>query len=114
MVSCSEEPGAGKLPAGICEGGAGQPASLPRQKKVPVIDLHARSIETCEKLGREGCIAFSPTKVVDGTNTVDNTHLDRKGSAIFGRIVAEELVKAAPQLKECFAPDRGPTPAAQK
>src|SRR5262245_777984 len=30
-VSCSEEPGAGKLPAGIREGGAGQPASLPRQ-----------------------------------------------------------------------------------
>ncbi|MCX6928928.1 MAG: hypothetical protein NT154_37815, partial [Verrucomicrobia bacterium] len=31
-ASCSEEPGAGKLHAGICEGGAGQPASLPRQK----------------------------------------------------------------------------------
>ena len=29
-ASCSEEPGAGKLHAGICEGGAGQPASLPR------------------------------------------------------------------------------------
>ena len=27
----AEEPGAGKPPAGICEGGAGQPASLPRQ-----------------------------------------------------------------------------------
>ncbi len=74
------------------------------EKKVPVIDLHARSIETCEKLGREGCIAFSPTKVVDGTNTVDNTHLDKKGSAIFGRIVAEELVKAAPDLKEFISP----------
>ena len=30
-VNCPEEPGAGILPAGICEGGAGQPASLPRQ-----------------------------------------------------------------------------------
>jgi len=29
-VSRREEPGAGKPPAGICEGGAGQPASLPR------------------------------------------------------------------------------------
>ena len=29
-ASCPEEPGAGKLHAGICEGGAGQPASLPR------------------------------------------------------------------------------------
>jgi retron-type reverse transcriptase len=30
-ASCSEEPGAGQLHAGICEGGAGQPASLPRR-----------------------------------------------------------------------------------
>ena len=30
-ASCSEEPGAGILHAGICEGGAGQPASLPRR-----------------------------------------------------------------------------------
>jgi len=29
-ASCLEEPGAGKLHAGICEGGVGQPASLPR------------------------------------------------------------------------------------
>ena len=29
-ASCPEEPGAGKLHAGICEGGAGQPASLPQ------------------------------------------------------------------------------------
>jgi hypothetical protein len=33
-ASCSEEPGAGKLHAGICEGGAGQPASLPRHHKM--------------------------------------------------------------------------------
>jgi len=29
----AEEPGAGKPPAGICAGGAGQPASLPRQQE---------------------------------------------------------------------------------
>src|SRR5579862_925154 len=29
-------------------------------KKIPVVDLHARSIEICEKLGRKGCLAFSP------------------------------------------------------
>jgi pectinesterase len=72
------------------------------EHKVPVIDLHTRSIEECEKLGREGCLAFSPSKAVDGTNTVDNTHLNEKGSAIFGRIVAEELTKAVPQLAPCF------------
>jgi pectinesterase len=73
------------------------------EQKVPLIDLHARSIETCEKLGREGCIAFSPTKVVDGTNTVDNTHLDKQGSRLFGRIVAKELVKVVPDLQEFVA-----------
>ena len=72
------------------------------ENKIPVIDLHTRSIEEYEKLGREGCLAFSPSKAVDGTNTEDNTHLNEKGSAIFGRIVAEELTKAVPQLAPCF------------
>ena len=74
-------------------------------KKVPVIDLHSRSIEVCENLGREGCLEFSPMKLVDGTNTVDNTHLNEKGSAIFGKVVAEELVKTVPELKPCFRLD---------
>src|SRR5215470_19041429 len=34
-ASCSEEPGAGKPPAGICEGGVRQLALLPRQWKPP-------------------------------------------------------------------------------
>src|ERR1051326_1760806 len=72
------------------------------EKYVPLIDLHSRSIEVCEKLGRDGCPSFSPTKVVDGTNTVDNTHLNEKGSAIFGEVVAKELIKAVPELKDCF------------
>jgi pectinesterase len=82
------------------------------EKKVPVIDLHARSIEICEKLGREGCLAFSPTKTVDGTNTVDNTHLTGEGHLIFGKVAAEELVKAVPELKPCFKP-RDEWPQAQ-
>src|SRR5262245_13931473 len=35
-ASCSEEPGAGIPPAGICEGGAGQPVSLPRHLQCQV------------------------------------------------------------------------------
>jgi hypothetical protein len=35
IASCGEEPGAGKPLAGICEGGAGQPASLPRSLSGP-------------------------------------------------------------------------------
>jgi pectinesterase len=75
------------------------------EKKVPVLDLHARSIEICQKLGKEGCLAFSPMKTVDGTNTVDNTHLTKDGHVIFGKLVAEELLKAVPELKSSFKPE---------
>ena len=68
------------------------------EKHVPVLDLHARSIEVCEQLGREECLKFSPMKVVAGTNTVDNTHLNAQGSVMFARLVVEELRKAAPEL----------------
>jgi lysophospholipase L1-like esterase len=64
------------------------------EKKVPLIDLHARSIELYEKLGREGCLALSPRK--DGG--YDNTHLNAQGSEVIGRIVAEELKRAVSEL----------------
>ena len=68
------------------------------EKHVLVLDLHARSIVLCEQLGREECLKFSPMKVVDGTNSVDNTHLNAQGSVMFARLVVEELRKAAPEL----------------
>ena len=43
-VSNSEEPGAEKLHAGICAGGARQRASLPRWRKRNVIDMHLRGM----------------------------------------------------------------------
>jgi pectinesterase len=67
-------------------------------QKVPLIDLHARSIELCEKLGGDGCVKFSAVKVVDGTNMVDTTHLNEAGSVLFGGVVAGELRKAVPEL----------------
>ena len=72
---------------------------LAREKGVPLVDLHARSIELCERLGREKCNELSPLK---NTNQIDNTHLNAKGSLVFARLVAEELVKAVPELKPCF------------
>jgi pectinesterase len=68
------------------------------EKKIPLVDLHARSIELCEKLGREKCYEFSPTKTVDGTNTYDGTHLKGAGRVLFARLVVEELRKAVPEL----------------
>jgi polygalacturonase len=68
-------------------------------QKVPLVDLHARSIELCERMGREGCYAFSPLK---GTNEIDNTHLNAQGSLLFARLVVEELLRALPELKPCL------------
>ncbi len=65
------------------------------EKHVPLVDLHARSIELYEKLGKEACNDLSPKKP-DGT--IDNTHLNAKGSQMIGPIVADELKKAVPEL----------------
>ncbi len=67
-------------------------------KKVPLVDLHASSIELCEKLGREKCYEFSPTKVDNGTNAFDGTHLKGIGRVMFARLVVEELRKSIPEL----------------
>jgi pectinesterase len=67
-------------------------------KNVPLVDLHARSIELCEQLGPEKCYEFSPTKVVNGTNAYDGTHLRGPGRVMFARLVVEELRKAVPAL----------------
>jgi lysophospholipase L1-like esterase len=65
------------------------------EKHVPLVDLHARSIELYEKLGKEACNDLSPKKT-DGT--IDNTHLNAKGSQTIGPLVADELKKAVPEL----------------
>jgi lysophospholipase L1-like esterase len=64
------------------------------EKKVPLIDLHARSIELYEKLGKAGCNELSPRT----DKRIDNTHLNAKGSQVIGKIVAEELKRAVPSL----------------
>ena len=83
------------------------------EKKVPLIDLHARSIELYEKLGKEGVLPLSPmkdaepkpkdSKASDSPKTApakvyDGTHLNAKGSDVIGPIVAEELKKVVPEL----------------
>ena len=70
------------------------------EKHVPLLDLHARSIEVCEQMGPEKCVEFSPKKKVNGvlTDEIDGTHLNPKGSMIFARVVVEELRKNVPDL----------------
>ncbi len=74
------------------------------EKRVPLVDLQARSIALCESLGPEKCLEFSPPKIVDGTNTggFDGTHLNAKGYVLFAQLVVDELRKAAPPLAPLF------------
>jgi lysophospholipase L1-like esterase len=67
-------------------------------KNVPLVDLHTRSKAYCEKLGREGCLFFSPMKTSDGKQVPDGTHLDPDGYVPFARFVVEELRAAVPEL----------------
>jgi pectinesterase len=67
-------------------------------KHVPLVDLHDRSKELCESLGREKCLEFSPIKTVNGTKAFDHTHLTGLGHVMFARLVVEELRRAVPAL----------------
>lgn len=83
---------------------------IARLKNVPLIELHDRSKELCEKLGRDGCLAFSPKKE---NGSYDGTHLGPEGRVLFGRIVAEELRSAVPALVSCILSEpRDPVPQA--
>ena len=72
---------------------------LAADKHVLLIDLHASSKDLCEQLGREKCNELSPLK---GTNEVDNTHLNAKGSVVFARLVVTGLEQAVPELAPYF------------
>jgi len=90
---------------------AGEVRKLAAANHVPLVDLHARSIELCESLGPEGCLQFSPLKSVKGTNAVDGTHLRGVGRVMFARLVVDELRKAAPGLAPVLrAEPRNPLP----
>jgi pectate lyase len=67
---------------------------LAKEKTVPLVDLHARSIELLNQLGPEASAAFDPK----GTARPDKTHLSAKGSEAMAKLVAEELRKVEPDL----------------
>jgi pectinesterase len=67
---------------------------LAAEKNVPLVDLHARSVAYCEKIGAEETAKLNP--IAHGK--ADTTHLNRAGQMVFARIVVEELRKAVPEL----------------
>lgn len=78
------------------------------EKNVPLLDLHARSVELCNQLGPEQTAKFNPVK----NGKPDTTHLNAEGRVVFGRLVVEELRKAVPELAPHLLAE--PNPAAVK
>jgi lysophospholipase L1-like esterase len=73
--------------------------ALAAEKRVPLVDLHAISLADAEQAGDDVWADLSPR---DGTGQVDRTHLNAKGGDVVGRMVAESLLAAVPQLGARF------------
>ncbi len=71
------------------------------EMRVPLVDLHARSIALCEALGPEGCRAISPRKDDGG---YDGTHLNARGAELVAPLVADALRQAVPDLRPYIKP----------
>jgi lysophospholipase L1-like esterase len=72
------------------------------EKQVPLVDLHARSKELAERLGPEKAKTFGPAHPTQA-GQIDGTHLNPEGAAAFAPLIAEELVKAVPALRDYVA-----------
>jgi lysophospholipase L1-like esterase len=80
------------------------------EEHVPVIDLNAESVRLLKTMTQEQADQFDAVGHPDATgSTLDRTHLNPHGSEVFGRIVADDLARACPEL----APDVKPQPPAQ-
>jgi lysophospholipase L1-like esterase len=69
------------------------------ENDVPVMDLNAASVKLLEAMTQEQADRFDATAHPDALDKgPDRTHLNAAGSAVFGRIVADELAKACVEL----------------
>jgi len=83
------------------------------EMKVPLIDLQAESIAYLERVGEaEGNKLAITKKDNDGKTIFDKTHLDWAGSFVFGRMVAVDLGKVQPELKQYVRADAAALPPA--
>lgn len=70
------------------------------EKGVPLVDLHARSLELVMRLGPQGAADLGPmTK--EGRR--DGTHFSPKGADITAKLVADELRRVVPEFVPLFA-----------
>jgi lysophospholipase L1-like esterase len=79
--------------------------------KVPLIELQNESIAYLESIGEEAGHKFEITKKdATGATIYDKTHFNWAGSYVFGRMVAVDLGKAAPELKKYVRPEAATLP----
>ncbi len=78
---------------------------------VPLIDLQTESISYLDSIGEQKALTLGITKKDQAGNTIpDKTHLDWKGSYVFGRMVAVDLGKAVPALAAFVRPQPATLP----
>jgi len=65
------------------------------EKKVPLVDLFARSSALLEKLGPAAADEFNPPGKAARS---DRTHLNAKGAEVKANLIADELRRVAPDL----------------
>jgi lysophospholipase L1-like esterase len=81
------------------------------EMKVPVIDLQRDSIAYLDAVGEETGNTLAITKKDDEGKTIfDKTHLNWKGSYVFGRMVAVGMGQAVPALKKYVRPEAATLP----
>ena len=82
------------------------------EMNVPLIDLHVDSIAYLDSIGESQAQTLAITKKDPEGNTIpDKTHLDWKGSYVFGRMVAVDLGKALPTLSKFVKPEAAVLPS---
>jgi lysophospholipase L1-like esterase len=69
-------------------------------ESVPVIDLNASSVALLQTMTQEQADAFNAVAHPDAKGNIgpDRTHINAKGSAVFGRMVANDLARLCPEL----------------
>jgi lysophospholipase L1-like esterase len=70
------------------------------EEDTPLIDLNAASVKLLESMTQEQADQFNAEAHPDAAGKIgpDRTHLNAKGSAVFGRMVADNLAKTCPEL----------------
>lgn len=66
------------------------------EKQVPLVDLHGRSTELLDRMGKKAAEELNPPSRAPGKT--DRTHLSARGSEIMAGLVADELRKVEPEL----------------